>query len=249
MYNLIYKNMAKIYGLQGVLTGKLGNSVMAVRNGEQIVRQYQPIVANPSTQAQISARARLKLMSQMSAVMAPVIAIRRSGIVSSRNLFVKKNYKASTYSNDTASIDLNAVQLTDSVLGLGDFSATRGEGTAVAVSVSSVGINRAVFAAFVKQPDSTLRLSETIVVSEVTGGNFQGSLALARTREYVVYAYGVRDNTEAAKAIFGSMEAVSAEQIAKLVTSRTLLESDVTLTETKAITLPIPQTNNSRSKE
>ena len=53
--------MAKMYGFSGKVTGKKGDAVFAVRNGEQIIRQYNPIVANPSTQKQVDARAALKL--------------------------------------------------------------------------------------------------------------------------------------------------------------------------------------------
>lgn len=239
--------MAKFYNNR-VKTGRLAGSVFAVRFGETIERAYQPVVANPRTEAQVGCRARMKLMSQLSAVMAPVIAFRRAGAVSPRNLFTKKNYELTSFSDNTASVDLDRIKLTNSVVGLGILNASRGEGSVVDVSVSDAGIDRAVFAAFVKQPDNTLRLSETLVVSQGSGGVFQGTMSLAVTREYVIYAYGVRDNTGAAKAVFGNMETVTAERIAKLITSRTLLESDVTLTETKAITLSVPTTNNSNKK-
>ena len=110
--------MAKIYGLFGSMTGKVADVVMSVRNGEQIARKYQPIVTNPNTPAQVEARAKLKLMSQLSAVMASVIAIPRKGNVSSRNGFVKKNYQSLTYASQQADIALANVQLTDSVVAM-----------------------------------------------------------------------------------------------------------------------------------
>lgn len=222
------------------MTGKLADTVMSVRNGEQIARKYQPVVFNPSTPAQIAQRAKLKLMSQLSAVMSPVIAIRRQGTVSSRNLFTKLNIRKASYATDTASIDLESVSLTNSVVSLPDVVVSRdaSSGRITAnMSATPTGINRIVYAFFVKQPDETLRLVNTQVVTSAPWSS--EAVEAATTLEYVVYAYGVRDNTDNARAMFGSMEAVTAEQVAKLVVSRTLTEVDVTLTETKATTVPV----------
>ena len=84
----------KLNGLLGTGSGKLGTSVFTTVKGTQIVRQYQPTVNNPSTNLQVSQRSRFKLVSQIAASMADVIAIPRNGIISSRNLFVKKNMPA-----------------------------------------------------------------------------------------------------------------------------------------------------------
>lgn len=231
--------MAKIYGLFGSMTGKLADVVMSVRNGEQIARKYQPVVFNPSTPAQIAQRAKLKLMSQLSAVMAPVIAIRRQGAVSSRNLFTKLNIRKASYATDTASIDLESVSLTNSVVSLPDIVISRDDTSGritATMSATPTGLNRIVYAFFVKQPDETLRLINTQVVSAAPWSS--EAVEAARTLEYVVYAYGVRENSESARAVFGSLEAVTAEQVAKLIVSSSLTENDITLTETKARTVP-----------
>ena len=54
-----------------------------------------------------------------------------------------------------------------------------------------------------------------------------------------VLAYGMRDNTDAARATFGNLISPAAEDVAKIITSRVLLETDVTLTETKGVTVPV----------
>lgn len=235
--------MAKFYG-SAVKTGKLGGSVFAVRNGETIERQYQPIVTNPNTPAQIASRARLKLLSQLSAVMAPVIAMRRQGAISPRNLFVKENYAVSMYSDNQADITLTNVKLTRSVVALPDINVTsrsEGEITVALGRTPSLDIDRLVVAAFVKQSDGTLRYVTSSVVSDPgTLNDYETTIDVGGTFEVVVYAYGVRDNTEAAKVAFGNMQAVTAETVAKLVTTRTLTESDITLTETQAVVSPVP---------
>lgn len=234
--------MAKIYGLFGSMTGKLADTVMSVRNGEQIARKYQPVVFNPSTPAQVATRAKLKLLSQLSAVMAPYIAIRRVGSMSSRNLFFKKNYRAVTFNNGIADIALGNVSLTKSVVGLPNFTASRSTNVVICQLNSGVsGIDKVVYVAFAKQDDGTLRAVGSVVVSQAgEGGDFPGQLPSV-SRPLSIFAYGVRMNTEAARVIFSDMRVDSAADLAKVVTSSNLLESDITLTETKYFALESPQ--------
>lgn len=233
--------MAKVYGLFGAMTGKLADVVMVVRNGAQVARKYQPIVTNPSTQAQVAVRSRLKLMSQIGQVMGPVIAIPREGTVSARNLFIKQNFPLSTYSDNKATIDLNKIQLTRSVVGLPPVYLTRAtNGITATLTTTGYGpytASRVVYVMFAKGTNQKLRFVTSSVVSEAgESGGFITQLP-AVTSEVVVYAYAVRDNTDAARAAFGNMVTPSAEQVASLLVSRVLTESDVTLSETRGDTL------------
>lgn len=63
--------MAKIYGINGKLTGKMGNTVFAVDGGIQVARQYNPIVANPRTPAQVTQRLKVNFAGQMSRGIVP----------------------------------------------------------------------------------------------------------------------------------------------------------------------------------
>lgn len=233
--------MAKIFGIQGVLSGKVGNTIYAIRPGMTIARQYNPSPLNIKSEAQVEARAKFKLLSQLAAVMAGVIAIPKEGIISSRNLFTKKNYGLTSFTNNEASITLADVQLTNSVIGLPEVVVTRGEGTAATFSLASAArnISRIVYCAFLKQPDDKLRFAGSYVVSEAgASGRFEVEAALFANSNYVVYAYGVRDNTASAAVIFGELEAVTAETVAKLLVTRRLTEADVSLTETKGVEVP-----------
>lgn len=60
--------MAKLFGLNGYATGKLGNNVLVVSNGIQIARQYQPNVHNPKSPLQSSQRAKGNLAGRISAL-------------------------------------------------------------------------------------------------------------------------------------------------------------------------------------
>ena len=226
--------MAKINPIFGKFQGKLGGTVFAIRNGEQVLREYNPSPLNPNTPSQIEARAKLKLMSQLSTVMAPVIAIRRQGSVSSRNMFVKTNYRLASYAENTANVELTGIQLTKSVVALPSVSATR-SGSSLNIELSApVNVDRIVYVYFSKQSDDTLRFIGSKVVDAPGTGNTFATEVSVGAASAVVYAYGMRDNTETARVTFGNMQVVTAETVAKVITSRVLLDSDVTLTETRA---------------
>lgn len=221
------------------MTGKLADTVMSVRNGEQLARKYQPKVYNPSTSAQVAQRAKLKLLSQLSAVLAPVIAIRKVGPVSARNLFTKINFPFTTFNDEQADITLTNVQLTSSTVGIPAVVANRaaGQPSNLEVSLASLttNIDRVVYITVVKNADQSLRVLSTKVVNTPGADfNFPTSLAAASPEEVVVYAYGVRDNTDAARTVFGNLTAVTAESVAKVITTSVLTETDVTLSRTVA---------------
>lgn len=237
--------MAKIFGLQGVMTGKLANTVFAVRYGEQLARAYQPVVHNPKSEAQAINRAKLKLVSQLSAVLAPVIAIRRIGSKSSRNLFTRENFPLVGYADAAAGINLNRVQLTQSVVGMPAFSADRTSGTGIAVALSSDASNdfdRVVYVVIAKQSDEKLRLIGTTMATEAgANGTFPAMLPYS-DNAVVVYAYGIRANSDYARTVFGNLTAAAAEDVAKLIVTRALTENDVTLSETLGLTMAVGET-------
>lgn len=235
-----------MYGFSGKITGKKGDAVFRVRNGEQIVSQYNPLVNNPQTRKQVEARAALKLMSQLSAIIAPVVAMRKQGAVTSRNLFVKANYPNVVVSGEKAEFPMYAMQLTSSHVGLVPFNASRADGLHLNVQLdedATNNVDRVVYVAVVKMPDTSLRLLDSIVVDEAgQNGTFPGTLAYT-ANEVTVLAYGMRDNNDRVKAALGNIHGADAEGIAELITSRQILEGDITLTETIGLTLRAGETS------
>ena len=226
------------------MTGKLADTVMAVRNGEQIARKYQPVVKNPSTPAQVENRAKLKLMSQLSAVLAPAIGIESVGSVSSRNLFVKKNFALATFQNNDAEITLGDVQLTNSVVGMPRIGAQRsGDGisvsldTTVSLAYGNLDADEVLYVLCTKGTDSKLRLVEMKKVTKTESAVFLTSFPNVAT-ECVIYAYAIRYNSESARVTYGDLTTTAAETIAKIVTSRAVTSRDVTLSETTSAILP-----------
>lgn len=228
--------MAKMYGYSGKVTGKKGDNVFSVRGGEQIIRQYNPIVANPSTKNQVKSRSRLKLMSQLSAVYAAIIAMPKVGNVTSRNKFVAKNYDLSSVNmQNVAVIDLPSVQLTDSQREFTKFIVTRSSGNSIDVSLQAAAVySRVVWAVVAKSANEKLRVFASEVVENDTPGmpnTFAAKLPYT-AEAIVVYGYGITDSNAKAEGAFDDLNSPTAEQVAKLIASRSLSTSDYVLTAT-----------------
>lgn len=231
--------MAKVTSIQGKAVGKVGAVVYAVSGGQQIAREYQPHVANPSTEGQVNNRSRFKLLSQLSASLKPVIAIRKEGLVSARNQFQSINYGATSFDGETAKINLNVVQLTKSNASFVGFNATRAGGTAIVVKLNAAApaLDRVVYAAYSKRADGSLLMLDSVVTENAGDDNkFQANLAYS-AGSVVVYAYGISDIDAAMSAKFGNLNAPTAENVAKLIVSSTENAAGVSLTKTAALTM------------
>lgn len=116
--------MAKIQGITGGLSGKMGSAVFRQSGGQTVVTQYQPIVKNPNSNGQKSQRAKFKLMSQLSAIMSSgfgsfIIKTRpEKGKGTQRNAFVQTNFPLVTTTETTegvrAEIPMEQLKLTTS---------------------------------------------------------------------------------------------------------------------------------------
>lgn len=248
--------MGKSSSMWGKTTGKVGGLVYATSGGEQIVREYNPQVSNPSTIAQVNQRARMKLMSQLSACLAPVIAMTKDGLTSKRNKFVKNNFENSYASEGAAQISYENVQLTEGSLGLPQVGVMVSQATTFChvgmATEPSPNVARVVYCVFEKTQENRLSLVETAVVSKreqnedsqfffdlrvrnvVTQTGTGGTEVLAK--EYVFYAYGMIDTSERATARYGNLNVQSASDIATLVGNRTISFEDYQFTQTRGTT-------------
>ena len=232
--------MAKQTSLFGKISGKIGSVVFSTSGGETISREYNPHVSNPSTQAQVNQRARLKLMSQLSASLAPVIAIPKQGLVSSRNAFTKLNFGASYATNGTAQITYENVQLTNGNAGLPSIVATRAQGSGVTIQLAedaSNAVNRVVYIMYRKTSEQTLQLVQSIIVESAgTSGSFAGSMIYTEG-DLVFYAYGMKDLNANASAAYGNMAVANAVDVARLVATRKVDNSSYQFTQTRGATM------------
>ena len=230
----------KLSGIAGYGTGKMGNMVFSVRNGEQIVRQYNPVVSNPQTDAQVASRSRLKLMSQLAAILAPVLAIPSDGLKSKRNQFISQNYDLSFYANDEASINLDQVQLTKSSVALPSFNVTRADGEHITVSLaqdSHLNFDRIVYVCIVKQADGSMSLFDGRVVTEPgDGGVFSAELQYTAA-PICVYAYGISANDDSTLTRFDNIVANSSMNLASVANRSRDLLANITYSITRGVVL------------
>lgn len=241
--------MGKTSSMWGKTTGKVGGLVYATTGGEQIVREYNPNVANPSTEAQVNARAKMKLLSQLSSTLSPVIAMTKDGLTSKRNKFTSKNYNFAIAANGVAQVSYENLQLTEGNLALPQIAGSIADGyMAVYFATNpSLNINRVVWACFRKTDDNNLELVKSAIISTRqenpssqnffvwnTGFNYQ--LDQVPDQSFVFYAYGIVDTSAQATAHYGNLSVENATDIARLVTSRAISYQDFQLTQTRGAT-------------
>lgn len=230
----------KLTGITGTGSGKLGSAVFSVSAGEQVVRQYQPVVTNPSTPQQVDNRAKLKLLSQLSAVMADVIAIPRVGALTPRNIFVKDNYPLVTAENGAASVDLSQLAITKGGMQIPNVVAERNADTSIDVALAMKAdqlVNRVIYIMFYRNNQGELQLVDSAVVETAgEGGTFPWSFPYYQ-QDVVVYAYGIFDKNAKATASFGNYAVATGTQVASLIAGRHVDESDYLITKTRGVVL------------
>lgn len=230
----------KIQGLIGSGSGKLGNTVFRTTGGVQVVAQYQPNVANPSTTAQVNQRAKLKLLSQVAAALSPAIVIPKEGNVSSRNIFIKRNFKQASATSGVAQLSYENLQLTNGNAGLPNIVASRNGSTSINVSLNgdaTAAVDRVVYVEYRKSDESHLQYVDSQIIS-VAGesGNFPAVLPYV-AQDAVIFAYGMKAMDDKAKAVYDDYQVESGLDIARLVMRRNITYSNTQFTQTRGTTL------------
>lgn len=234
--------------LNGFLTGtgKIGSIVVSKVNGVTIAREYNPNVANPSTQAQVNQRARLKIAAQLAAVMAPNIAIAASGAISGRNAFIKKAMQFIYASNGQALVSYENLQLTDGSVSIPAIALDRSSGSNIAVELSESAVatvDRMVYVAYKVTTEKQLQhIGSTVVLNAGANGTFPGSLPYTAD-QVVVYAYGLRDINANASAIYGNYSIENGEDVARLIGNRSVSMGNFQATATRGTSLLVGETS------
>lgn len=232
--------MAKVTSLLGGLRGKASNMVFAKTGGEVIMREYNPVVANPNTASQVSVRTKFKLMSQLAAAMADVIVIPKNGLVSARNRFMSINMPLAYEVNGVAQVSYENLQLTDGNLGLPGIKVSRtgdNGGYIELTEAAGASMSRVVYAVFRKSSEEILQLLFTAIVS-IPGDDQKFRVeGLTLEGELVIFAYGMRDLNAAATARYGNYSVANGEDLARLISQRSLSAADYKFTKTRGTTL------------
>ena len=239
--------MGKASAMWGKTSGKVGGLVYATSGGEQIVREYNPSVANPNTDAQVNQRAKMKLMSQLSASLASSLAMQKDGLVSIRNKFTKRNFGYADAVNGVAQVSYENLQLTEGNLGLPQITiipAIEGSTRHIVAGFSeppSENINRVVWNYYSKSQEGKLSFIKSDIITKrldtSIGMYFVSEDDFAVASDIVIYAYGMIDTSERASARYGNLNVVDGSDIAKLVASRAISFTDYQFTQTRGATL------------
>lgn len=207
----------KLNGIFGKGSGKVGSSVFAVSGGEQIVRQYNPNVSNPSTNAQVQQRAKFKLLSQLAADLAPALAIKKQGMRSARNQFVSTNFWLTDFQQNTAQLDYTQLQLTDGKSAMPPI--VKGENTTVMLQNADSGLLNAVVYVFcMKDEEDQIRVMGIKPAINSGNGFFETSYAEFPDAEFV-YAYGLKFNSSASRSRYENYFIEESNGIANLNTA------------------------------
>ena len=218
--------------------GKLGNMVCAQIAGVTIGRDYNPNVKNPNTALQVAQRSNFKLASQVTAALAPVIAIPREGLRSSRNLFIKKNKTLFIAGIDESRVDLSQLQITNGSISLPEIQVERDNSRITAKFTEEVEglVDRVVFVMYAVEA-SQLRFIKS-VVTDIPGEDSRGVTSLGFAQgKVVVYGYGIKDKDAGMSAVYNNYRVVSGEDIATLIANRTLNSSNSLLSKTKGVVM------------
>lgn len=241
--------MAILNGLWTGGSGKVGEIVLAQVNGKQVARGYQGKVTNPQTSGQTEVRAKLKFLSQLSAIYAPVLPMKKNGGKSPRNQFVSANWPFVSYIGGDAMIALADVQITTSSLPLLGFNYTRADekvnfelqgdmrGSIDGVAYIVMSVN-----------DSQELVPHSSIVTSDAGENGLFPASCDDPAGVVVlYAYGFRYNTKAGVNNFTSLRINTADALAHLMVTSDLSKAISTFTETRGVMAGAEEINGGTS--
>ena len=232
----------KLNGIVGKGSGKLGASVFAISGGEQIVRQYNPQVSNPNTNAQVAQRAKLKLMSQLAAVLAPAMGFAKQGLVSARNQFVSKNIGLASFNANEAVVSLTNLQLTPSSVGLPEIEGTSSAAGVLNVHLANAAaadIKRVAYFVYRQNSDNQLEYLTSKIVTEAGAGRTFSTTFSDVHGDLIVYAYGIKDNSAAATMRYKNYDVEPQDSISTLEVIPLFRTSDYGLTVTTAVLVTV----------
>lgn len=231
----------KVTGVDGKQVGKLAGRVYFVNHGVNVSREYSGSVSNPNTAKQVGQRSRFKLASQVSAALSSVIVIPRKGILSPRNLFVKKNMGLFYGTAQGAQVSYENLQITNGSMGLPGLVVERQSPDILQIQLEkgvSGAYDRIVYNVFSKTAEAQLLLVASVVVPVTSENDTARFKTTDPYTELVIYAYGLKDKNERARANYNSYSVNTGEDLAKLFANRSLGIGDYFFSQTRGTTLP-----------
>ena len=228
----------------GIVTYKVGDNLLA--------REYNPKPKNPRTKLQVIQRSKIKLLSQIAAVFRPIIAIFPSSGKSARAIFAKINFPKIAVSGTTAEIDYTSVSLTDSsrpITQVAKDIAFLPSGVRMLIGLHeepTEDIKRVFYYLFGKQDNGKLVFLD-YYLSEIrwTSRNplffcwanapFEIDEQGRATRDYLIYAIGMGDNSQAATDYWLSLDVPNLEFLGQIIAENIISSTDFYFTDTSSL--------------
>lgn len=225
----------KLNPILGKGTGKVGGLVFQVNSGVQIVKEKPEHVSNPSTEAQVAQRAKLKLMSQLAADMKNAIAMKKDGLVSPRNKFIARNIGFAQYGAGTAEVEAARLQITDGsafISAIGTTSTAAGDVTVKCSQSEFRNYDQVVYNLFRVEDDGQFAfLGQEIVDDPGRDGLFPATVNLP-AGEYLVLGYGMKEKETSKGSKYGDYEVNYSASKAELINSKSALLQNYDLSMT-----------------
>lgn len=227
----------------GLITYKVGDNVY--------FRALQAHVHNPRTDKQVAHRAKIKLLSQLGAIFRPIIAIFPTSGSSSRAIFARLNYPQITARCTTAEIDYTSVTLTDSNRPITQVSKDivylqdRWRKIIGLPEEPTQDIKRVFYYLFSKNDNGKLCFVD-YYLSEIRWSSrnpFYFCWAIApldideqgkSTRDYVVYAIGMGDNSQQATDYWDNLDVPNLELLGQIIAEGLIKDTDYYFTQTSS---------------
>lgn len=228
----------------GIITYQVGETILA--------REYNPHPANPKTERQVQQRAKIKLLSQLAAVFRSIIAIFPSSGKSARAIFAKINFPKIAVSGTTAEIDYTSVSLTDSsrpITQVAKDIAFLPSGVRMLVGLPeepTEDIKRVFYYLFGKQDNGKFVFLD-YYLSEIRWSSrnhlffcwanapFEIDGQGRSTRDYVIYAIGMGDNSEEATDYWQNLDVPNLEFLGQIIAKNLISSTDFYFTDTSSL--------------
>lgn len=228
----------------GIVTYQVGDTLLA--------REYNPHPANPKTEKQVQQRAKIKLLSQIAAVFRVIIAIFPTSGKSSRSIFARLNFPKITAVGTTAEIDFASVSLTDSTRPITQVAkdiAFLPSGVRMLVGLPeepTQDIKRVFYYLFGKQDNGKLVFLD-YYLSEIRWSSrnplffcwanapFEIDNQGRATRDYLIYAIGMGDYSQAATDYWQNLDVPNLEFIGQIIAQNLISSNDFYFTDTSSL--------------
>lgn len=222
----------------GTGVGKLGASVFTVRKGQQVVRQYQPVVSNPNTLEQVRVRALFSLLTKNAQLLSGSFGFKVSGLETQRNAFIKANYGVSAVRPEgeaiAALIDYGRVVLSS---GLEDAGTLSSNAQNLEATIRISGFEKVRGAVILTNPRGeaphVLTFEEDVEggVAEINYSSLSSYMDEDRVQITIAW-YGVRFADAGARARYENLNSVAVRS-ANVIFTRMLSEGSAITSRTK----------------